>query len=125
MSFSVDNKANNDNSSQRSSWSKFNVIVTFEKHDQEIYNVIVPHDISEDMFLLTIFNLLNSYGEQYVSDLIKISCCLMWNKSEVESLYFPWLLKRNGKFYFNTITNPDPDTVHLSHFKDKFIHQLQ
>ena len=102
---------------------KFNVIMTYEQKDQEVFDVTMLPDIPEQAFVAT---LLHEAGWD-MATLVKISTCMTGvhqagkNIAEGIDKYYPEYLKaRSGKYYFNADTNKDPDTKQWSDFRDGY-----
>lgn len=94
----------------------FNVILTFSSIEQHIFNIEINSKVTEEDFVNQIFDEL-SRGE--IVDLIKISICQMLDTEIVD-----WLMKRNGKFYFNIEINKDNDTQKWYDFKINYLRNL-
>ncbi len=82
-------------------------IYSFRSGTQHIETLNFPArpDSEED----AVRAMLQRLEPQDAVDLTKISVCQLVQDDDEEPL--PWLLKRNGKFYFNTDVNMDEDTA--------------
>lgn len=71
--------------------------------------------ISEEGFVRDV---LSSLEPELARSLIKISLCQMWGERDRPE---PWLVPRQGKFYFNPDVNEDADTVRWDQFRNQFV----
>ena len=75
---------------------KFEIIVISNKYENKIIYLNMSKNISEKEFIDTI---LKNLDEKYFNTLVKLSCCQCYCESADELI--PFLLKSNGKYYFN------------------------
>jgi hypothetical protein len=93
----------------------FNIIASFNKHEQDIFDLDVnSKNIKESTFISAILKNIDN-----VEDLYKISVCQMNCKTHEELL--PFLVLRNGKYYFNYDINKDDDTLFWQNFRDEYV----
>lgn len=92
----------------------FELILTYDTKPQEIYNIDVMSDITEEKFVLLI---LQNIGKD-AHDLVKISCCQYCNGWDE---LLPFIAKTHGKYYFNTEVNHDSETQKWKTLRDNFI----
>jgi len=90
-----------------------NIILTFDYIPQEIYDVLIPICDTDSKFLKSIFKTM---CKEKLKTLVKISSCM-----EYEYDFPSFLMKRDGKYYFNTNMNKDPDTRSNKDLKNAFI----
>ena len=60
----------------------------------------MPNNISEDKFIM---NILNNLEKKYFDTLVKLSCCQCYCDNDSDLISF--LLKTNGKYYFDNSGN--------------------
>ena len=87
---------------------KFEVIVSFDKDDMEQFfmDVQVSAMPEEDEF---IDRVLSNFSKPELEHLCKLSVCQI--RRDQNDLICPWILARNGKFFFNVDVNTDADTA--------------
>ena len=99
---------------------KWNIIITanFPPEIDDLTRQIVIDiqytPLNEIDFINRIFN---SIPLIYVVFLVKISACHIRENEE----NFPWMKKRNGKYFFNTDINDDKDTKFWNRKRIEFI----
>lgn len=98
---------------------KINFIFTFKNRPQEMADAFFDKNISEIDFMLKVFSIF-SFTKSQLRDLIKIST-LQYTDKEHALLF---LLKRNGKYFFNVHVNHDPDTVFWRKFKNDYVKNM-
>jgi len=85
----------------------YHLIYTFDRMQQEMQEVSFEYGISEEEFVQ---KLLEGLTDHELRCLVKISCLQLCEKQVREGTE-PWLLGRNGKFYFSTTDYvPSEDT---------------
>ncbi len=91
----------------------FQVIATFNDDiEQDIFNFDLDiKNIDEKSLLKIIFNSLEN-----LEKLEKLSICQL-NCSRENCL--KWLMKSNGKYYFNTDINDDEETLYWNNFRNE------
>lgn len=96
---------------------RFNVITTYDIADQDIIDIDLSKDHYEDeeKFIKIILDCIDVSN---VAELNKISV-LQYTKKHSEVI--KWLLKRNGKYYFNYDVNDDDDTKRWYEFKHNYL----
>lgn len=110
----------------------FNVILTYEEAEQELFDISLPAAIPENAFVANII----SGTEPNTPQLVKISSCMTGasrggvplSSEEYSKLKLPdYLAKRNGKYYFVDVghsdgrSDEDPDIARWKGFRDGFI----
>lgn len=91
-----------------------NIILSFNKHGQQFFDLSLPdNDITKEQFLTIIFDLLNGIE---IRDLMKISTCQYAKPEDC----IKWLWEENGKLYFNIDVNDDDDTQENYDLKKKY-----
>lgn len=92
----------------------FQVIATFENYEQDIFefDLINKDNIDENSFIIEVFRCIEHHD-----DLTKLSICQFSKNNN----FIDWLIKRNGKYYFNTDINEDDDTKYWNDFRNKYI----
>jgi hypothetical protein len=96
--------------------NKFQIIASYNSHEQEIMDVELPLNIKTEEQFIEI--LLYYFIDDKIDDLIKFSICQFCNKPED---FFVWLNKTNGKYYF---TDEDDDTKFWKYFKKRYIKSI-
>ena len=96
---------------------KFQVIFTFYQHEQEVLDFTVYKELNEEEFLYTLFDTFSNELD-LLKDLCKLSCCQFVNKKEDA---YGYILRRNGKYYFNPEVNQDDDTKNLRKMLNDYI----
>lgn len=92
-------------------------IFTYTNIPQQIWRNHFDVNITEEEFLRQAFTKLGDDGKQ----LCKISLCQHISKENNPHLkYIEFLLKRNGKYFFNCDINKDDDTKKWSEFKEQY-----
>ncbi len=95
--------------------AKFDLIYSFNEIDQVFLQIATVKGRSEDVF---IGQALAELEPEELEQLIKISVCQHNVTAETAE---PWILRRNGKFFFNDDRNPDVDTRHWASVKARAI----
>lgn len=90
----------------------FDVIMSFDDFDQDIFDTTVARGISEDEF---VYQLLSGLSSDKLACIYKISVCQR-TRDENDDIE-PWLMARMGKFFFNTDVNCDDDTAHWNQLR--------
>jgi hypothetical protein len=93
----------------------FHIISTFEDGEQDIFEFELKklENIDEKSLLKIIFKSLEN-----LEKLEKLSICQL-NSTKENCL--EWLLKTNGKYYFNINVNDDEETLHWNNFRNEYI----
>ena len=98
--------------------NSFNVILTYNNFEQEIFDIIDFEISLEKPFIISI---LRELPLERLKDLVKISLCQVEN---CKYLLLDWLMARNGKYYFNTEVNDDEDTKSWNRFTNGLLSGL-
>lgn len=94
--------------------AKIEVIYTFRTQSQQIGTIEIKKSCTEKEFLACI---LEDLQESEIEELVKLSLSQLNAKKRSQGI--PWLLKRNGKLYFND--EPKEQDRELVEFKDDFL----
>jgi hypothetical protein len=95
--------------------AKFDLIYSFNEADQVFLDLATEKGIPEEAF---VGQALAQLEPEELEDLIKISVCQLNVTAETAE---PWILRRNGKFFFNDDRNTDVDTRHWASVKAQAI----
>ncbi len=98
----------------------FQVIATFEDDiEQDIFNFELQYleNIDEKSLLKIIFQSLEN-----LEKLEKLSICQL-NCDRIN--WLEWLLKSNGKYYFNISVNNDEETLYWNNFRNECLDYIQ
>jgi hypothetical protein len=83
------------------------VIITIDDYEQLFITINDVDDLDENTFLYQCFDEIANENKELLYKLIKLSCC-QYNCDE--NNIKPYLLDRNGKYFFNLSINKDEDT---------------
>lgn len=92
---------------------QINIILSFNKYEQQFFDIYTDKNINKQDFLTIIFDNLNGYE---IRDLMKISSCQYAKPEDC----IKWLWEENGKLYFNIDVNDDEDTQENYDLKKKY-----
>lgn len=97
----------------------FNIIFTFDNEPQQIFDALIGRCTRDDELLVHLFQLTEI---DKLPHLIKISTSMQFMPL---SEYPEFLMKRNGKYYFNTDINSDEDTKLCNQIKQIYIEEVK
>lgn len=96
----------------------YNIILTFDGQEQEIFDMSVVPNLTEEEFVAAVF----ACAPTSIANLVKISSCMTsilspgtttpqpFTEQEAKKYFPTYMEARNGKFYFNPDVNTDADT---------------
>lgn len=93
--------------------AKFELIYSFTALDQVFLDLHLARGVTEDAFIVAA---LAELAPNELRQLVKISACQLGVGAQAAE---PWILHRNGKFFFNPDVNPDADTRHWTDVKQR------